>query len=85
MWIVVGAGVANMLACIFGCKPISASWRPSPGAKCISLMDLSLYMAIINTVTDFLMFVLPIPMVWKLKVPKRKKFATWAVLSLGGL
>jgi hypothetical protein len=36
-----------------------------------------------GTVTDFLIFLLPMPVVWTIKLPRRQKFILSAVFGFG--
>ena len=52
---------------IFACKPIKKLWYPSIEGKCIGLNDVYFSAPVIALILDFLIIVLPIPMVIHLR------------------
>ncbi|KAI2997969.1 hypothetical protein M752DRAFT_339633 [Aspergillus phoenicis ATCC 13157] len=65
------------------CHPLSYGWDPVPGGGC---RDLSLEEPIIigvNILLDGLVAVLPIPVIWKLRMPLQKKITIVVMFSLG--
>jgi hypothetical protein len=81
---------------IFGCVPISANWhfalRPPPvgtgNARCMTLntyRNIAFVNSITNIVTDIVLAVMPIPLIWRLQVNKRTKASLIFILGLGFL
>ncbi|KAF2267549.1 hypothetical protein CC78DRAFT_541507 [Lojkania enalia] len=79
---------------IFGCTPIAANWdfsmRPPPmgtgNAKCLSLTayrNMALFNNITNILTDIVLALLPVPLIWTLQVNKRTKASLIFILGLG--
>ncbi|KAI1507882.1 hypothetical protein Ptr86124_013136 [Pyrenophora tritici-repentis] len=79
---------------IWACLPIEASWnfslRPPPlgngTARCFSKRtfgDIALFNAMINCLTDFLLALLPVTLIWQLSVNLRTRISLIAILSLG--
>ena len=88
--------VGCTLVAIFSCNPVDFHWNPhhygaprpgipGKGVKCLDLMTMLVYFGGINAVTDVLTLRLPIPMVWRVMLPKRQKFALSIIFSLGAL
>jgi hypothetical protein len=68
------------------CIPIAALWdKTILDAKCTQLspVALSWMPAIGNIVTDVIILVLPLPVVWRLKLPRQQKIGLLAVFCLG--
>ncbi|KAE8360260.1 hypothetical protein BDV27DRAFT_42955 [Aspergillus caelatus] len=98
LWII-GALVAGWLisaeiSTIFQCNPIAKAWNTTLPGTCIKQYDWYLSTAILSTVIDFYILILPIPMIWSLKMSLRRRiyllicfFMTYSVivLSLGRL
>ncbi|KAL8906230.1 MAG: hypothetical protein Q9207_002152 [Kuettlingeria erythrocarpa] len=81
---VVAFTVANVLSIIFGCKPIKAAFNPFIKGKCINDGEAAiLTFAIMTIVTDFVILLLPLPLVWKLRLPKIRKFQLTFIFLLG--
>ncbi|MCJ1233376.1 hypothetical protein MMC14_001332, partial [Varicellaria rhodocarpa] len=69
------------------CQPISALWKLSPQANACphetEVADISF--AVLNGLGDMFILSLPIPVVWNLQMPPRKKFAVFGIFLLGSL
>jgi hypothetical protein len=79
---------------MFQCTPVQAGWdirlRPPPAgegdARCFSrevFAQIGLFNSIVNIATDFLLALLPAPLIWQLQVNMRTKASLIAVFSLG--
>ena len=53
--------------------------------KCINFTAVVLAAGVINVVTDFTILILPMPVLWNLKVSKARKRMTMGTFMLGGL
>ncbi|KAH7185152.1 uncharacterized protein B0J16DRAFT_414536 [Fusarium flagelliforme] len=77
---------ANVLACIFQCSPIPAAYDitiPVEAKKCVDINAFYLANAAVNIFTDILTYTLPIPLVARLRVPRRQKISLAIILGLG--
>jgi len=75
--------VAGMLVLIFQCKPIRKSWRPLTPGKCMP-NDATFYgLAAVTIFFDVVIFFLPIPLLSRLNINIKKKFALVCVFLLG--
>lgn len=78
--------VSIFFADFFQCTPINYIWDKSiEGGKCIDTESFFISSAALNIVSDITILLLPIPMVWKLKINTKKKVALISLFSLGGL
>ncbi|KAF2477036.1 uncharacterized protein BDR25DRAFT_192035, partial [Lindgomyces ingoldianus] len=84
----------TLFSLVFGCVPIAANWnfalrRPPMGtghARCLSLTtyrNIALFNSITNILTDIILALMPIPLIWTLQVNKRTKASLIFILSLG--
>lgn len=80
---VVAFTTANILIILFGCNPIQAGFNPFIKAKCINYDATILTFACLTTTTDFVILLLPLPLVWKLHLPWTRKFQLTFVFLLG--
>lgn len=71
--------------CIFECIPIHKAWDPLVPGHCIDLIELSLATGYMNIVTDVMVLLLPVPLVWQLQLATRLKFAVIGVFFTGAL
>ncbi|KAK4073914.1 hypothetical protein H0G86_003371 [Trichoderma simmonsii] len=66
------------------CKPFHLYWQvlPDPGPCAQAQMQL-IVLGVLNIVTDFMLIVLPIPVILKLKAPLARKAQLFALFTLG--
>ena len=77
--------IAMGFAMIFQCSPIQKAWNPTIQGDCIDISKLYLSNAVPNIITDIIIIIAPIPILWKLKVTRAQKAALCGVFSMGGL
>lgn len=71
---------------IFQCFPVEKVWNYSAGGKCMpikSRVALGYSYSIITIISDFFLVLVPIPMLWHVKIPRRQRAAVCGVLSIG--
>ena len=75
----------NIITAIFQCRPIAAAWDPSiTNAKCVHLNIEIVVFAALNCVTDLTTIALPMPMLWRLQIPLRRRLQLVAMFLAGG-
>lgn len=88
VFIVITLTVAQMVAIFFEsfllCRPFAYTWdKTIPGGVCGSSTQAYLSIAIVNLTIDLFVVFLPMPVLWKLQMPVRKKMVISAILGLG--
>lgn len=90
MFTVAGLSIATFFILLLICNPTSLYWNPVAQAlhpeKCWSTSKQQTFYnahGILNIVQDAAIYVLPMPMLWRLQVPRRQKLALVALLSFG--
>ncbi|KAI1204764.1 uncharacterized protein F4807DRAFT_454469 [Annulohypoxylon truncatum] len=83
MFLVGGWVIAQEFVLIFSCTPIYSYWDRSGGGRCFDSKLLGWMNAIGNLVTDVVILLLPIPVVWRLNLKKGRKWAVIAIFGLG--
>lgn len=68
---------------IFLCYPIESSWNPTIDGTCIDYGQVTLVIGILNVIVDFALLAIPIPIVWGLYMPTRRKFLLSLTFSVG--
>ena len=72
------------LGAILGCTPINYNWdRTQPGGYCVDARIFSIGVSIPNIVTDVIILLLPLPVIWQMQLHFSKKIALSAIFSLG--
>ncbi|KAL4862752.1 hypothetical protein BDV12DRAFT_207012 [Aspergillus spectabilis] len=65
------------------CHPVSYGWNPVPGGGCRDVRVQQISSISANIVLDFAIAVLPIPVLWNLRMPPRSKLMIIAMFSMG--
>lgn len=76
-----------LLLNLFGCTPVSGAWDrlPSAHSVCITGRPFYYYTAVSNIVIDVLLLLLPIPILFRLRLGWRVKLGLVAMFSMGFL
>ncbi|KAL8671865.1 MAG: hypothetical protein Q9168_003655 [Polycauliona sp. 1 TL-2023] len=77
--------IQQVLASLLLCRPISFNWDASVNGTCGNVAANCLAGAGINTLTDILILILPMPIIWRLQVPLRNKIILSLIFGLGSL
>jgi hypothetical protein len=67
------------------CVPIEAFWTHAPGARCFMPIPLFYTGAISNSIMDVVILAIPVPLVWKLNLPRKQKISVSCIFLLGAL
>ncbi|TGO47264.1 hypothetical protein BCON_0286g00070 [Botryotinia convoluta] len=71
------------LVLMFNCNPIQRSWHPTTAGTCLPVGPLFSGLAITTIVFDVIIFFLPIPFLYGLRMDRSKKFGIIGVFALG--
>ncbi|KAF4546879.1 Hypothetical protein D9617_119g039680 [Elsinoe fawcettii] len=87
VFLIVYAAASNGTV-IFACIPVNAYWNfeKKPSAKCFSpqtYISIGLSHSIVTIVTDVVLAIIPMPIIWRLQIAKSQKIVLCAVLALG--
>lgn len=90
LWISSSAIALNIvwavaIGCIsfFPCRPVEKFWnQPLPG-MCIDMPAILAAFAVLNVLTDTLILIMPLPMIWQLKISWVRKLGFAVVFVLG--
>ncbi|KAF2221053.1 hypothetical protein BDZ85DRAFT_23445 [Elsinoe ampelina] len=77
------SGLWTVLSGIFMCWPISYVWTRQGDAKCMQIWPLFIGNAVLNIVTDLIVFLSPIPLLSRLHLPLRQKIILMAIFLTG--
>ncbi|KAI0508624.1 hypothetical protein F5B22DRAFT_659196 [Xylaria bambusicola] len=76
-------GLAGLLSEIFHCIPVSKSWNPMEAGTCVDGKSYCASIGVIHLFFDLSIVLLPMPLIWNLRVTTRSKFVLSVVLALG--
>ena len=85
MAFVVAYGIARVFATLFECRPVSYFWDRTRRGTCVDYHALLTSVTVINMITDVAILVFPMPIVWKLRIPRKQKVSICLVFCVGGL
>lgn len=77
--------VATFFSSVFQCTPIPRAWDKSIPGTCISIPKNWYANAGFSIATDFIILVLPMPIIYKSHLPSNQKVALMFVFALGAL
>lgn len=84
--VIVAAAIAGVITSLSSCRPFSARWDMERlDTSCINVVRFWQGMSVPNIATDLVILILPMPVIWQLKLPKSQKIALTGVLILGSL
>ncbi|RYN50785.1 hypothetical protein AA0114_g5830 [Alternaria tenuissima] len=83
--VIVYATVYDLVS-TFGCRPIAATWDLTrlPGAVCMNQLTKYMALSVLNIVIDVITLVLPIPVVARLQMSRRRKITVCGIFATGG-
>ncbi|MCJ1353417.1 MAG: hypothetical protein MMC33_003403 [Icmadophila ericetorum] len=74
-----------ILVCALQCRPIQLVWDKTLEGTCVNTYVFYLVGSSLNTLTDFIILILPIPAVWNLKLSVWKRLSLAGIFLLGSL
>ena len=84
--VVIAVAFVSTFGLIFQCRPVNFAWDKSVSdGTCLDFVAFERYTAIPNVITGAVMLVIPLPSVWKLKVPFAAKLALTATFLHGSM
>ena len=82
--LILGATAWGIFGIIFLCNPVKTYWDVKVNGRCMNAENHFWSTSIVGIVIDWAIWMLPIPVVGKLRLPKRQKWGLWGVFGLGG-
>lgn len=85
LFLVNAGGFALTMVTVFQCNPISAVFQSvtPPGAKCTDILTIYLSSIPLNITTDLAILFLPMPILTKMRLPKKQKIILVVTFSFG--
>ena len=89
LWIVHGLNAAWLIALIFAiifeCSPIERAWVPTLPGTCSNTDALWLGSGVPSLLIDLVILIMPVPMLWRLRMKKNRKWLIMGVFICGYL
>lgn len=85
IWVNVLFYLSVMIVAVFGCTPRRKIWQRWVPGKCVNEQAVWLVTAVVNTVSDVSILLLPVGCIWHLQLSLRRKLASSAIFATGSL
>ncbi|PVH99720.1 hypothetical protein DM02DRAFT_528465, partial [Periconia macrospinosa] len=84
-WACLVCYIAIVFTLTFGCFPTQKNWQvyPDPGLKCTFRRQNFIVTTALNVITDAGLLSIPLPLLWKLQVPLRRKIGIGLLICSG--
>lgn len=77
---------SSFITLVFRCSPIRAYWTDGlEGATCVDSQALILASGALNSLTDLAVAILPAPMLWRAKLPKKDRGGLVVLFAFAGI
>lgn len=83
LWFNILFYTANTFGEIFYCTPRKKAWIPSTPGHCVNVYGLIISSAAINAFSDLMMIIIPLCVIWRLKLNTRHKIGVSIVFMFG--
>lgn len=76
--------VGYILNMFFTCRPLAYNWDKNiPEGSCSNSTVQQVVFGVIQMAIDLAIVVMPMPVIWKLQIPTKKKLVLMGILSVG--
>ncbi|KAJ6120479.1 hypothetical protein N7523_004759 [Penicillium sp. IBT 18751x] len=65
------------------CVPVAKAWDPNVKGRCLNLVSFSYFTNITNLVTDIWVFLLPVPIILRLHIDRKRKLELAGIFTVG--
>jgi len=79
-------GTVFLFVTVFECSPVSYFWNRTQPGHCVSIdviIGLTYFYSVVNAICDFTFGLLPVFLVWNLKMDRKVKIILIPVLGMG--
>ncbi|KAI1140868.1 hypothetical protein F5Y05DRAFT_423768 [Hypoxylon sp. FL0543] len=85
--ILIAAPTATLIAGFAACKPFSANWAPPDvqASQCIDKKQLLVWSTLPHILTDVILLILPLPIIWRLQIKTKLKAALTVIFLIGSM
>lgn len=83
--VIIAWWIAVIIVCTFSCNPIRGYWNKTIISSCVDVETFSTATTVPHLLTDVIVLLLPIRMIWRLQLARNQKFAMSFIFLLGSL
>jgi len=85
VFVSIAFGISSIFTAALQCRPLSKLWIPEQPGSCVHIITFYYANAAINIITDAIIYLMPIKVLWALQLPKRQRLGLIFLFSLGGI
>jgi hypothetical protein len=78
-------GIAAVVTTAFICQPLDAFWDSKVEAHYINTEAFYVAQSVLNIITDFTILMIPLPLLWTLKLTPKKRMQVGLMFAVGAL
>ena len=82
---VLSSSISNALSFTFSCTPLARSWNIEIPGHCVNQPLVIMLASLFSFFTDFAIYIMPMPVIWRLQLALRRKVELTLVFAVGGL
>lgn len=82
---VLSSAISNTLSFAFQCTPPAKFWNIELPGHCVNQPMLIMLASLFSFLTDFAIYIMPMPVIWRLQLTVRRKVELTLVFAVGGL
>ncbi|KAL2440776.1 hypothetical protein ABEF95_005959 [Exophiala dermatitidis] len=75
--------ICSILVTIFQCHPVQGAWDFTLARDCLPIVKFYYFTTAFSIFTDFLLCTLPLPVFWRLRLPRRQKYIVSMLFAVG--
>ncbi|KAJ9609042.1 hypothetical protein H2200_006813 [Cladophialophora chaetospira] len=80
---IIGVWICSIMVTIFQCKPVRSAWDFTLARDCVDIVAFFYFTTAFSIFTDFLLCILPLPVFFRLKLPRRQKYIVSLLFAIG--
>lgn len=85
MAVSIALAISSIATMLLQCIPLSKAWVYTKAGQCINIKGYYIANTSLNALTDIIIYALPIPVLWGLKLPLRQRLSLCFIFSIGGV
>lgn len=85
MFAIFGYLISNLFTEYFGCDPPQKTWNKELPGHCINGVKSDYAYGSLNWISDLVLFILPIPMIWRTQLKTKEKIGIMIIFMFGSL
>lgn len=82
---ILSSAMSNLLSFVLQCTPTAKFWNHELSGHCVNQPKLITMASLFSFLTDFAIYIMPMPVIWRLQMDVKRKVGLTLVFGVGGL